>query len=246
MILQRRASLESTGSPCAPSSLGCLGGSPSWREAKGGTTIVHASQLRTVSPLSKYRSVAPVEGIAAVPTVEEVVSASSFDVIGAPEAKERVGPTIAEESVRALRPEHDLDRFHEVIAIPAQLTGREVDRHRPSKTREEKFISARSSVEDIIAGVVAHEDGISATSSTDDILAGLVTETVAASATMNHVVSSLSVGEIGAPISVEEIVACAGQIQSPPDHLEACPRRPARRVCPCLDLHRQDRLRQAH
>ena len=153
----------------------------------------------------------PVEGIGAVPTVEEVVSAPPLDVIRPLEAKERVGSTIAEEGVRAPCPEDDLDRFHEVIAIPVQLTGREVNRHRPSKTREEKFIPARSSVEDTIAGVVAHEDGISATSSTDDILAGLVTETVAASATMNRVVSSLSVGEIGAPISVEEIVACTGQ-----------------------------------
>jgi len=181
-------------------------------EHKGGND--DCSRLAVEDCLSRFARVgpvAPVEGIGAAPAAEEVVSASSFYVIRAPEAKEQVSSTIAEEGVCAVCPEHDLDRFHEVIAIPARLTGREVNRHRPSKNREENFIPARSSVEDIIAGVVSHEDGISATSPTDDVLAGLVTESVSASATTNHVVSSLSVGEIGAPIAVEEIVAYTGE-----------------------------------
>ena len=164
-----------------------------------------------LSPLARIGPVATVEGIGAVPTVEEVVSASSFDVIRATEAKERVSSTIAEKGVCAVCPEHDLDRFHEVIPVPARLTRREVNRHRPSENREENFVPARSSVEDIVAGVVGDEDGVSSTPPVDDVLAGLVTETVSASASTNHVVSSLSAGEIGAPIAVDEIVAYTGE-----------------------------------
>jgi len=195
-----------------------------------------------LSPLARIGPVATVEGIGAVPTVEEVVSASSFDVIGATETKERVSSTIAEKGVCAVCPEDDLDRFHEVIPVPAYLTGREVNHHRPSKNREENFVPARSSVEDIVAGVVGDEDGISSTPPVDDVLAGIVTETVSASASPNHVVSFLSAGEIGAPIAVEEINAYTGE-----DEVTApTTSKLVRAALPeDLVLHRQDRLRQA-